>query len=163
MITQELFQMALNITSPWIVKDIKFNTEDKKLDIYVDFKKGSTFSYEYIETKTETKKEIKDGKETEVKTEIEIGRETFTNLKAYDTKNKKWRHLNFFEHECYIHARVPRVKLPNGKTKLIKTPWQGISNGFTLLFEALLIQLCKAMPVDKVASLAKVVMINYGQ
>ena len=41
---------------------------------------------------------------------------------------------DFFEHECHLHARVPRVKLPNGKTKLIKTPWEGLSNGFTLLF-----------------------------
>jgi transposase len=156
MITQELFQMALNITNPWIVKDIQFNSEDKKLDIYIDFIKGSTFSYEYIETKTEIEKVTVDGKETDVEKKIEIGRETFDTLKAYDTVKKKWRHLNFFEHECYIHARVPRVKLPNGKTKLIKTPWEGISNGFTLLFEALLMQLCQAMPVNKVASLAKV-------
>ncbi len=97
-----------------------------------------------------------DGEETKIKNEIEIGRETFNDLKAYDTVNKSWRHLNFFEHECYIHARVPRVKLPNGKVKLIKTPWGGISNGFTLLFEALLMQLCMAMPVSKAAALARV-------
>jgi transposase len=50
---------------------------------------------------------------------------------------------------------VPRVKLPNGKTKLISTPWEGLSNGFTLLFEALLLQLCQAMPVSKVAKITK--------
>jgi len=154
--TQELFQMALNITAPWFVKDLTFNSDDKKLDIYIDFTKGSTFSYENIETKTEIRKEIIDGKEIEIEEKIETGRETFDNLKAYDTVDKTWRHLNFFEHECYIHARVPRVKLPNEKTKLIKTPWEGISNGFTLLFEALLMQLCMAMPVNKVASLVKV-------
>jgi len=154
--TQDLFQLALNITDPWFVSDIKFNVESKKLDVYIDFKKGSTFSYEYIDYKTETKKETIDGKEVETTTKVEIGRETFDNLKAYDTKNKTWRHLNFFEHECYLHARVPRVKLSNGKTKLIKTPWEGLSNGFTLLFEALLVQLCQAMPVNKVAQLTKV-------
>ena len=148
--------MALNITNPWIVNDIKFNSEDKKLNICIDFTRGSTFSYEYIETKTEIKKVTIDDEETEIKNKIEIGRETFNDLKAYDTMNKTWRHLNFFEHECYIHARVPRVKLPNGKVKLIKVPWQGISNGFTLLFEALLMQMCLAMPVNKVASLVRV-------
>lgn len=156
MITQELFQMALNITDPWFVTNIDFNVENKKLDIYVDFKKGSTFSYEYIETKIETKKVIIDGVETNKEDEVEISREAFNDLKAYDTMDKEWRHLNFFEHECYIHARVPRVKLPNGKVKLIKTPWEGISNGFTLLFEALLMQLCLAMPVNKVASIVRV-------
>jgi transposase len=130
--TKELFQMALNVTEPWFVKEVKFNLESKKLDIYIDFKKGSTYSY----FDEEDNKEI-------------VG------LKAYDTKEKKWRHLNFFEHECYLHARVPRVKLPNGKVKLISTPWEGLSNGFTLLFEALLVQLCQAMPVNKVAQITK--------
>lgn len=130
--TKELFQMALNVTDPWFVSDSVFDVEAKRLDIYIDFKKGSTFSY----IDPESKEEIAE-------------------LKAYDTKDKKWRHLNFFEHECYIHARVPRVKLPNDKVKLISTPWEGLSNGFTLLFEALLMQLCQAMPVNRVASITK--------
>ena len=100
--------------------------------MYIDFEKGSSFEYE-------------DTNESQ----------NHQDLKAYDTTDKKWRHLNFFEHECYLHARVPRVKLPNGKTKLIKTPWEGSSNGFTLLFEALLLQLCQAMPVNKVATITK--------
>ncbi len=128
---QELFEMALNVTEPWYVKDLEFDSEAKRLDIYIDFKKGSTFTYK------EEEKEI-------------------AGLKAYDTKKKMWRHLNFFEHECYLHARVPRVKLPDGKVKLIKTPWEGLSNGFTLLFEALLMQLASAMPISKVADIANV-------
>ncbi len=154
--TQDLFQLALNITDPWFISDVDFNVESKKLDVYIDFKKGSTFSYEYIDKKTSITKETIDGKEVDVSNTIEISRETFNDLKAYDTKNKTWRHLNFFEHECYLHARVPRVKLPNGKTKLIKTPWEGLSNGFTLLFEALALQLCQAMPVNKVAQIMSV-------
>ena len=131
--TQELFQLALNITDPWFVSDLNFDVESKRLDVYIDFKKGSTFDY----------------------IDSDNNNEAISNLKAYDTKDKTWRHLNFFEHECYLHTRVPRVKLPNGKTKLIKTPWEGLSNGFTLLFEALLLQLCQAMPVNKVAQLTK--------
>ena len=130
--TKELFQMALNVTDPWFVSDLKFDADNKRLDIYIDFKKGSTFSYIDPESKEE-----------------------FVGLKVHDTKDKKWRHLNFFEHECYLHTRVPRVKLPNGKIKLISTPWEGLSNGFTLLFEALLVQLCQAMPVNRVASITK--------
>ena len=124
--------MALNVTDPWYVKDLKFDVESKRLDVYIDFKKGSTFDY----FDKEEEKEM-------------VG------LKAYDTSNKTWKHLNFFEHECYLHARVPRVKLPSGKAKQIETPWEGLSNGFTLLFEAFLLQLCQAMPVSKVATLTK--------
>jgi transposase len=100
--------------------------------VYIDFKRGSVF--EYIDTDS---------------------RQEFKDLKAYDTKDKIWRHLNFFEHECYLHARVPRVKLADGKVKLIQTPWEGLSNGFTLLFEALLLQLCQAMPINKVANITR--------
>jgi transposase len=128
---QKLFEMALNVKEPWYIKDLKFDNEAKRLDIYLDFKKGSVFSY--------------------TKDDSEIA-----GLKAYDTKEKKWRHLNFFEHECYLHARVPRVKLPDGKVKLITTPWEGLSNGFTLLFEALLMQLASAMPLKKVADITHV-------
>ena len=130
--TKELFQMALNVTDPWFVKELNFDIESKRLDVYIDFKKGSTFNY--ID-------------ENEALNEV--------GYKAYDTKNKTWKHLNFFEHECYLHARVPRVKLDNGKVKSIVAPWEGLSNGFTLLFEALLLQLCQAMPVSKVAAITK--------
>jgi len=130
--TKELFQMALNITDPWFINDLKFDVESKRLDIYIDFKKGSTFGY----FDEKTSKEL-------------------AGLKAYDTSSKTWKHLNFFEHECYLHARVPRVKLPDGKVKRIQTPWEGLSNGFTLLFEAFLLQLCQAMPVNKVATITK--------
>lgn len=131
--TKELFQMALNVTDPWFVSDLKFHAESKRLDIYIDFKKGSTFNYFDVEADKE-----------------------IVGLKAYDTSSKTWKHLNFFEHECYLHARTPRVKLPNTKVKRITTPWEGLSNGFTLLFEAFLLQLCQAMPVNKVAKITKV-------
>ena len=47
---QDLFQLALNITDPWHISDVDFNVESKRLDVYIDFKKGSTFSYEYADT-----------------------------------------------------------------------------------------------------------------
>ena len=46
--TQEIFQLALNINEPWFVSDLKFDSQSKKLDVYIDFKRGSTFSYEYV-------------------------------------------------------------------------------------------------------------------
>ena len=29
---------------------------------------------------------------------------------AHDFQEKTWRHLHFFQHQCYIHASLPRVK-----------------------------------------------------
>lgn len=125
----ELFQQALNISPPWFIKSVEFKAENKRLDIYVDFIPGSTFSEKAAPEKA---------------------------YKAYDTIEKTWRHLNFFEHECYLHARVPRVKRDDGKVRMIMPPWDGMASGFTLLFEALLLQLCKVMPVHNVAQLTKI-------
>jgi len=41
--TQELFQMALNVIDPWFVSDLTFDEKAKRLDIYIDFKKGGSF------------------------------------------------------------------------------------------------------------------------
>ena len=129
MLPQDIFEQALNITGPWYIKDIDFNPESKRLDIYIDFHKGSVFHYE------SPSKDVKD------------------DFKAYDTQQKEWRHLSFFEHKCYLHARVPRIKINSQKIRLIKPPWSGLSNGFTLLFEALVIQLASHMPVNRVSKI----------
>jgi transposase len=130
----ELFQQALHINSPWHIKSIDFNAGKKRLDIHIDFKRGSTFA--------DPDSDVEDG--------------NVKMYKAYDTVQKAWQHLNFFEYECHLHARVPRIKRDDGKVRLIPTPWEGKVSGFTLLFEALLIQLCKAMPVHNVSELTGV-------
>ena len=56
----------------------------------------------------------------------------------------------FFEHECNLHCRTPRVKTDTGKVRLITPPWAGLNSGFTLLFEAHILQLCTHMPMHNV-------------
>jgi len=128
----DIFSQALNISSPLVITELKFDTDLKQLDIQIDFKSGTKFKYE--------------SKNEGIKGEYSV----------HDTVKKTWRHLNFFEHECYLHTRTPRIKLNNGKVRQIQPPWAGKSNGFTLLFEALLLQLCCEMPVNAVSRLTSV-------
>ena len=51
-------------------------------------------------------------------------------------------------------ARVPRVRLPNGKVALVSPPWAGKLSGFSLLFEALILAMCQDMTFAAVARLA---------
>jgi hypothetical protein len=37
---------------------------------------------------------------------------------VHDTVVKTYRHLNFFQHECHLQVRTPRVKLPNGHKRV---------------------------------------------
>jgi len=131
---KDLFEQALGLESPWHIKSLNFNSDSGRgrLDIHIDFSRGAKF--EYV---------LPDGT-------------VASGLSVHDTVERRWRHLNFFQHECFLVCRVPRVKLPDGKVRMIKTPWEGRGLGFTMLFEALMLQLCTEMPVNAVARLMSV-------
>jgi transposase len=130
MFTQnELFAKALLIEKPWFVEEVKFDLSAGTLEIWIDFERGSSFYYE--------------DKELGIK----------GHFKAYDTTEKTWRHLNFFQYQCYLHAWIPRVDLGNKKFRQVQAPWEGHAHGFTLLFEALILELVKVMPVHNVCQL----------
>ena len=54
---------------------------------------------------------------------------------AHDFKEMTWRHLDFFQHHCFITAAVPRVRCLEHGVKQIEVPWARKGSKFTLLFE----------------------------
>jgi transposase len=123
MMTNQLFSAALGIQSPWTVEGVDFDESKRQLTIKVDFIAGSRFA------------------QAEAAGEHPV----------YDTQVKRLRHLNFFQHECFLEVRVPRVRLPDGKVRLVEPDWVGKLDGFTQLFEALVLALCQQMPFAAVA------------
>ncbi len=67
--------------------------------------------------------------------------------KAHDFGEFTWRHLNFFQHHCYITAKVPRTDCPDHGVKRIQVPWAREGSRFTLLFEQAAVILAREMPV----------------
>jgi len=126
---EQLFASALGIIPPWKIISVSFDSKAKRMDIKVDFERGATF--EYADPVTGQK----------------------TSYKAYDKVEKQWRHLNFFEHACYLTASVPRIKPKDGGIKMMQPPWSGIVSGFTMLFEALILQICSHMPVHNASKI----------
>jgi len=124
----ELFQLALGLTSPWHVVSCEFDLDKRRLDIEIDFPRGSVFACP------------------------SCGRE---GCGAYDTERHEWRHLNFFQHEAYLAARVPRVNCGDCGVRTVEVPWARSGSGFTLLFEALIMMMAKAMPVKSIADIVK--------
>ena len=124
----ELFQLALGLTSPWHVVSCEFDLAKRRLDVEIDFLRGSAFACPSC------------GKE---------------GCSAYDTERHKWRHLNFFQHETYLAARVPRVNCGDCGIKTVEVPWARSGSGFTLLFEALIMMMAKVMPVKSIADIVK--------
>jgi transposase len=73
---------------------------------------------------------------------------------VHDTQEREWRHLNFFQYQAYIRAKIPRVRCAVcSKTTQVPVPWDRPGSGFTQLMEALIVTLCQAMPVRQVAQL----------
>lgn len=125
---EQIFEKALGVESPWFIKSTAFDADKKRLDIGIDFKRGWRFP-------------------------LEDGGVAYP---VHDTEEKTWRHLNFFQHECYLHVRVPRVRTDDGRTITVLPPWAGRMLGFTLLFEALLLEMCRHMPLSRVAAMTGV-------
>jgi transposase len=122
----DLFQLALGLLSPWMVTRSEFDAVDGRLDLYVDFSRGSRFAC------------------------AQCGRD---GCAVHDTKEETWRHLDFFQHRTLLHARVPRAICPECGVHKVATPWARAGSGFTLLFEAFMLTLAKAMPIANAARL----------
>ena len=118
-----LFEAALGIAPPWFVVGVKFDEASKVLTVGIDYAVGSRFGVDGV-----------------------AGEHP-----VHDTVTKVYRHLNFFQHECVLEVRTPRVKLPDGSVRLVKPPFAGKLSGFTLLFEALVLMLAPQMPFAAVA------------
>jgi transposase len=69
----------------------------------------------------------------------------------YDhSEERVWRHLNFFQYQALLHARVPRVRCGQCGVHTVAVPWARPGCGFTLLFEAFTLTLAQQMPVHAV-------------
>lgn len=122
-----LFTAALGLQTPWRAVDVSFDPDQGRIDFQVAFTPGARFTCP------------------------ECGA---PGQPVHDTRERTWRHLNFFQYQAYIHAKVPRVRCQAcDKTTQVEVPWARPNSGFTQLMEALLVTLCKAMTVHEAALL----------
>lgn len=127
--TEALFTAALGLQSPWQVKHVELSTAKRRIDFEVQCN-AKRLSCPHC------------GHETQG---------------IHDRVSKSWRHLDFFQYEAWLHADVPRVACTAcGKTTMVTVPWAREGSGFTLLFEALALSLCKELPVAQAAQQLRV-------
>ena len=125
-----LFSAALNLDAPWRVERVEFlpskeKPSMKELHIYVGFARGGKFHCP------------------------EEG--CVESMTAYDTSERTWRHLDFFQYKTYLHAALPRIRCKEHGTKTVSVPCARPNCGFTLLFEGWLVELSKHLPVAAIA------------
>jgi transposase len=122
----ELFTAALGLGESWRVSQAEFAEEPGRLDLPAAYQRGARFPCP----------------------EPGCGE---GECRVHDTVEKTWRHLDFFQHKAFLHARVPRVRCPEHGVRLVTVPWARPGSGFTMLFEALVLTFAKAMPMSRVA------------
>jgi len=122
---ETLFTAALGLQAPWAVAKVELNTAKRRIDFVI-------------------------GCQAKRMNCPHCGG---TEQSIHDRVEKEWRHLDFFQFEAWLHADVPRVNCAAcGKTTLVAVPWARQGSGFTLMFEALALSLCKELPVAHAAN-----------
>lgn len=125
--SNQIFEMALGLEKPWYVSKIELIKPEAGILGQIDI---------YLDFEKGFK---------------------FPGGRTHDTVSRTWQHLNFFQHKCFLHARVPRLQTPDGKTETVQVPWARPGSGFTLMFEAFSMLLIEfEMPVSKAADIMDV-------
>ena len=126
----EILLLGLGIQSPWQLVDQRLDTDKTPHELHLEVKaeRGSKYACPAC------------GKA----------------CSAHDFQDKTWRHLNFFQHHCYVHASVPRVKCPEHGVRQVEVPWARKGSAFTLLFEQAALTLVREMPVNAAARIIEI-------
>ena len=125
---EALFTSALGLQAPWSVQDVALDTSRRRIDFNLTCN-ASRLPCPHCAA-------------------LDQG--------VHDRLTREWRHLDFFQFEAWLHAEVPRVACSAcGKTGQIDVPWAREGSGFTALFEALALSLCKELPVRQAAALLR--------
>lgn len=125
-----MFGAALGLVPPWQVVTVEFDRHAGTLEIGLDFPRGSHFACP-VEGCPQGA------------------------CPVHDTTDKRWRHLDFFEHQAFLSARVPRVDCPEHGVHLVSVPWARPGSGFSLLMEMAMLTFAAQMPVAPLARMAR--------
>ena len=125
---EALFTSALGLVAPWEVVKVDLDTAERR----IDFEVGCNAKL------------------------LDCPQCNAPAQRIHDRLRRSWRHLDFFQFEAYLHAKVPRVACTAcGKTSQTGVPWAREGSGFTALFEALALALCQDLPVRQAAALLR--------
>jgi transposase len=125
---ESLFTSALGLQAPWVVSQVTLDTSRRR----IDFELNCTAKKAACPHCNAPEQGI------------------------HDRLERDWRHLDFFQFEAWLHAKVPRIACTAcGKTSQMPVPWAREGSGFTALFEALALSLCQSMPVRLAAQMLR--------
>jgi transposase len=123
----ELYRALLGLTAPWTVAGVDVDMKGQRVVVRVEAGPGP---YSCPECGTPT------------------GR--------YDSKPRRWRHLDTMQFTTWIEADVPRVDCHAHGVKQVRVPWAEPGSQFTALFERLAIDLLRECSITGAVGLLRI-------
>jgi transposase len=123
----ELYRALLGLTTPWTVAGVDVDLKGQRVVVRVEAGPGP---YPCPECGTPT------------------GR--------YDSKPRRWRHLDTMQFTTWIEADVPRVDCATHGVKQLRVPWAEPGSQFTALFERFAIDLLRECSITGAVGLLRI-------
>jgi len=115
MLTEQFFNLLLDLDENWSVQDIAVNDDDEEVFIKVSY-----VGHQVREPDSKVMRGIYD-----------------------HAPERKWRHLDTLQYKTYIQCRLPRVKTDDGNVITIIPPWASKHGRHSYLFECFAIDLLR--------------------
>lgn len=112
---KDLYAQILGITPPWFVQAVELELQQGEVTVKLDHDPSKPLN-------CPTCGKVAPG---------------------YDTRLRRWRHLDTCQYRTVIEANVPRIECKEHGVLQIKVPWAEAGSRFTALFEALAIDWMK--------------------
>ena len=120
---KDLYAQILGIKSPWQVVDVELSVSKGEVTVQVEQEAGAKSCCPSC------------GKASP----------------GYDSRRRRWRHLDTCQYKTILVAEVPRVKCEEHGVVTVSVPWAEPGSGFTAMFEALVIDWLKEASISAVS------------
>lgn len=121
----ELYAQILGVRSPWQVSGVALALEGGSVEVFVEYGAAAP----------------------DVLACPECGQPA----SRYDTRERRWRHLDTCQYRTILVAEVPRVRCPEHGVKTLEAPWSVPGSSFTALLEGLIIDWLREATTSAVA------------
>ena len=122
---KDLYAQILGIKSPWQVSDVELALSAGEVTVHVEQEPGA----------------------------IQCCPTCGEPSPGYDSRTRRWRHLDTCQYKTILQVELPRVKCKEHGVVTVSVPWAEPGSGFTAMFEALVIDWLKEASTSAVSRL----------